>query len=256
MNVRANKSGIAFGKFAESDNVFDSGWNIRIPAGYSNVDHSVPVAGDVSDIVKSIETIKNAKSVLGSAVMDGTWYGLISARHRNGSGDGTEYGLYLRSLLTSSGNLIWGKQYGARSWQSERIILDSLNYTSYCATASHNHNSTYAPISFSSDSGWKTLWSSGDGYIKYRKIGPIVYVQGISHGNAGPNGNNWWTAGTLPIGYRPSIEVIGIGTPRNTTGYEVQYNIQTDGAVKFYNMNPNSGATCLYWAFNTTFIAD
>lgn len=30
MNVRANKSGIAFGKFAESDNVFDIGMNTRI----------------------------------------------------------------------------------------------------------------------------------------------------------------------------------------------------------------------------------
>lgn len=256
MNVRANKSGIAFGKFAECDNLVDSAWNIRIPAGYSNVDQSIPVAGDVSGVVSSVGALKNAKSVLGSAVMDGDWWGLISARHRNGAGDGTSYGLYLRSGLNWSSNLLWGKQYGANSWQGERTILDSANYTSYCATASHNHNSTYAPISFSRDSGWKTLWSYGDGYIKYRKIGPIVYVQGRSDGNSGPNGNNWWTAGTLPTGYRPSIDVIGIGTPRDTTGYEVQYNVQTDGVVKFYSMNPNSGATCLYWAFNTTFIAD
>lgn len=194
MNVRANKSGIAFGKFAEGDNILDSGWNIRIPAGYSNVDLSVPISGDVSGIVKSVETIKNAKSVLGSAVMDGTWYGLISARHRNGSGDGTAYGLYLRSLLTSSGNLIWGKQYGANSWQAERTILDSSNYTNYSPS-----NNTFNSLKSTVDS------LSGNKLARYSPNGyePIRYFSGDQYGD------------TMVVGLGGSI-VIGSGESAQT----------------------------------------
>ena len=189
MNVRANKTGIAFGKFAESDNILDSGWNIRIPIGYSNVDHSVPVAGDVSDVVSSVGTLKNAKSILGSAVMDGTWYGLMSARHRNGSGDGTEYGLYLRSVLTSSGNLLWGKQYGANSWQGERTILDSSNYTNY-SPSNNTFNSLKSTVDSLSDN--KLARYSPNGFE------PIRYFSGDQYGD------------TMVIGLGGSI-VIGSG---------------------------------------------
>lgn len=194
MNVRANKSGIAFGKFAEGDNIIDSAWNIRIPIGYSNVDHSVPVAGDVSDVVSSVGTLKNAKSILGSAVMDGTWYGLISARHRNGSGDGTEYGLYLRSLLTSSGNLIWGKQYGANSWQGERTILDSANYTNY-SPSNNTFNSLKSTVD--SISGNKLARYSPNGYE------PIRYFSGDQYGD------------TMVVGLGGSV-VIGSGESAQT----------------------------------------
>lgn len=121
------------GKTRVSGNLVVTG-DITIPMGCSSVDSSVPVAGDVSNVVSDIATLKKAKSVLGSALMDGTWYGLISARHRNGSVDGTSYGLYLRSPLKSSGNLSWGKQYDSSSWQAERTILDSSNYDSYLNT--------------------------------------------------------------------------------------------------------------------------
>lgn len=189
MNVRANKSGIAFGKFAESDNLVDSAWNIRIPAGYSNVDQSIPVAGDVSGVVSSIGALKNAKSVLGSAVMDGDWWGLISARHRNGAGDGTSYGLYLRSGLNWSGNLLWGKQYGANSWQGERTILDSSNYTNYSPS-----NSTFNSLKDTVDS------LSTNKLARYSPNGyePIRYFSGDQYGD------------TMVVGLGGSV-VIGSG---------------------------------------------
>lgn len=196
MNVRANKSGIAFGKFAESDNAIDSAWNIRIPAGYSNLDLSVPVAGDVSSVVFSVGTLKNAKSVLGSAVMDGSWYSLISARHRNGAMDGTEYGLYLRSLLTSSSNLLWGKQYGANSWQDERTILDSANYTNYSPS-----NNTFNSLKSTVNSLKSTVDSLSDNKLaRYSPNGyePIRYFSGDQYSD------------TMVVGLGGSI-VIGSG---------------------------------------------
>lgn len=73
------------------------------------------------------------KSFIGSAVLkDLSWQNLIISRHRNNDGDGTGYGMYLRAPLTTKGNLIWDQQTGS-SWQGERTILDSANYTGYAA---------------------------------------------------------------------------------------------------------------------------
>lgn len=143
------------GKTRVSGNLVVTG-DITIPMGCSSVDSSVPVAGDVSNVVSDIATLKKAKSVLGSALMDGTWYGLISARHRNGSVDGTSYGLYLRSPLKSSGNLSWGKQYDSSSWQAERTILDSSNYSAYTLAYKNYGNSVF---------GWDASGNKGAGLL-------------------------------------------------------------------------------------------
>ena len=58
-----------------------------------------------------------------------TWYNILSIRHRNNQEDGNLYGLYIWSFLTGTGNLVWNKQYKG-TWQGERTILDSGNYTS------------------------------------------------------------------------------------------------------------------------------
>ncbi|MFQ9269722.1 MAG: phage tail protein [Ruminococcus callidus] len=92
------------------------------------------------------------KSIVGTWLDENTVYhNIISVRHRNGHGDGTNYGMYLRSLLTSNGNLIWNKQTAADTWQGERTLLDSSNYTSYAAKSNHTH----AAITNSSQ------WASG-----------------------------------------------------------------------------------------------
>lgn len=73
------------------------------------------------------------KSFIGSAELkDLRWQNLIISRHRNNGSDGTGYGMYLRAPLTTKGNLIWDQQTGS-SWQGERTILDSANYTGYAA---------------------------------------------------------------------------------------------------------------------------
>lgn len=132
--LQVNSNGVAIGKASEKsafevnmDSYFYG--DIQIPPKVSNLDQSVPVAGDVSNVVSNVKTTANAKSVLGSAVMDGNWYSLISARHRNGSGDGGSYGMYIRSNLVGGGDLFWGKQYGSNTWQNERRIVDNYNIT-------------------------------------------------------------------------------------------------------------------------------
>ena len=74
---------------------------------------------------------KSNRSYIGSLCLtNGTWYNFISCRHRNGSGDGNAYGLYFYSTLTTNGHLYWNKECNG-TWQGARVILDSVNYTSY-----------------------------------------------------------------------------------------------------------------------------
>lgn len=107
--------------------------DVVLPITKSSLDGSLPVSSATMSI-SDITSLSNYKTYLGSYQHSGVWYNLISTRHRNGSGDGSGYGMYFRSELTSSSNLTWGKQYGANSWQAERTILDSSNYNTYAPT--------------------------------------------------------------------------------------------------------------------------
>ena len=106
------------------------------------------------------------KSIVGTWLDENTVYhNIISVRHRNGHGDGTNYGMYLRSLLTSNGDLIWNKQTAADTWQGERVLLDSSNYTSYAAKSDHTH----AAITN------RSQWASGaNNAAQWVRLGTVV----------------------------------------------------------------------------------
>ena len=77
-------------------------------------------------------TLKNKKSQLSTiSVPNDKWYNVISVRHRNGSGDGSNYGMYIKTALQNDDGLIWAKQKSASSFMAERTILDSSNYSTY-----------------------------------------------------------------------------------------------------------------------------
>lgn len=66
------------------------------------------------------------------------------------------------------------------------------------------------------DTGWLYLWQSGTLYVRYRKIGPIVYLWWIV-----PQENtNYWTCPTpLPEGFRPSGNTYVSSALANGSGY-------------------------------------
>lgn len=108
--------------------------DIGIPADKATIDGSVPYAGSAV-LNKNFTDFASYKTYLGSFTnTKGTWYNIISTRHRNGSNDGNSYGMMFYSTLTSNGNLLWNKQTGTNTWQGERTILDSSNYTDYAPT--------------------------------------------------------------------------------------------------------------------------
>ena len=100
----------------------------------SNTDNSnIPWAGtnNLSWDTDMWTTLKNRKSLMGTFSDGSKWWNVISNRHRNGNGDGTSYGMYLRTTLQDDGHLLWAKQKGASSFMAERTILDSSNYSTY-----------------------------------------------------------------------------------------------------------------------------
>lgn len=66
------------------------------------------------------------------------WYDLISVRHRNGYGDGSGWGMIIYANLFG-GNLQWNLNTNKGIWQGGRVLLDSVNYTSYAAKSDHTH---------------------------------------------------------------------------------------------------------------------
>lgn len=122
---------------------------------------SITTAGYVGDKLKA------ARSFIGTVTgNDGVWWDVISVRHRNGYTDGVNYGMYLFSKLASTGNLSWNKQVAANTWQGDRTLLDSVNYSDYAAPLSHTHknidsigNVGYYGSDKASTNGWYKFYS-------------------------------------------------------------------------------------------------
>ena len=94
--------------------------------------HPGRVAYCGSDLeLTDITQLRNYKTYIGALQLNSQWKSVISVRHRNGSGDGSGFGLYLMSDLTSVGDLVWRKQINSSTWDNEKIILDNSNFSNY-----------------------------------------------------------------------------------------------------------------------------
>ena len=134
--------------------------DIGIPVAKATIDGSVPYAGSAASS-KNFTDFASYKTYLGSFTnTNGTWYNIISTRHRNGNSDGNSYGMMFYSSLTSNGNLLWNKQTGASTWQGERTILDSGNYTTYTVTKTGSGASGTWGISISGNAATATKATS------------------------------------------------------------------------------------------------
>ena len=110
----------------------------------NNDNSNIPWAGtnNLSWDTDMWTTLKNRKSLMGTFSDGSKWWNVISNRHRNGNGDGTSYGMYLRTTLQDDGHLLWAKQKGSSSFMAERTILDSSNYSTYANKTTITNNLT------------------------------------------------------------------------------------------------------------------
>lgn len=96
-----------------------------------------------------------------------------------------------------------------------------------------------------SDTGWIEL----NTVIKYRRKNGVVYFNGYSNNKVGLTANDYKTVGTLPVGFRPTIEEVKFsvdamaGDAKNMTA-----KIGTDGNIRIYA--PSAYA---YWRCNGSF---
>ena len=109
--------------------------DIGLPIGRSNIDGSAPYAGSTVT-TDSVTAFSAYKTYLGTFMTkSGSWYDVISIRHRNGAADGKNYGLIIYTTLEPGGSLVYTKQAGGE-WGDEKTILDSVNYTTYTVSKS------------------------------------------------------------------------------------------------------------------------
>ena len=114
--------------------------------------------------------LNDYRTIIGTISGTNDWNNIISVRHRNGAGDGSNYGMYLRSKLTSESSLIWRQQIGA-SWKAERTLLDSSNFKTYipyetgtCTFTAHQNTGSTPGTATISDA-------------IYHKVGNLVTVR-------------------------------------------------------------------------------
>lgn len=140
--------------------------------------------------------LNDYRTIIGTISGTNDWNNIISVRHRNGAGDGSNYGMYLRSKLTGKSNLIWRQQTSA-GWEPEKTLLDNSNYASYIPQATTSKDGL---LSASDKSKLNTdlknhtsfHFISATDYVEYIKLGKFT-----GDGNGGRaiftiNGKQGW----------------------------------------------------------------
>lgn len=128
MDFHHSGKGIAMGKVAEKENLFDVAWDMQVKGNINGVSIGTDsyVLGGSRDDITDENWIAKAPSFIGTYSQNNKWYSTLSLRHRNGLEDGTNYGLQLRSILTQEDNLSWRQNING-SWQGWKTLLDSNN---------------------------------------------------------------------------------------------------------------------------------
>ena len=132
INFGAGGKSLAFGGVSSNDGSFESYMatkvynKFQVPIAKDLTDNGVPFAGAGPELT-DLTQLSNYRSFIGALTLNGVWNNVLSIRHKNGYSDGSNYGMYIRSALTSSGSLFYRQQYGG-NWASERMIVDSWNY--------------------------------------------------------------------------------------------------------------------------------
>lgn len=120
---------------------------------------TLPAAGSPNINVSNIADYVNThRSGFYTFTVNGKWFNIISNRHRNGLDDGNKYGMVLYSSLTADKDyLYWDRSTskdGVATWQGQRIILDSANYSSYALPRCAEHSNEWNFGNISNDRVW------------------------------------------------------------------------------------------------------
>lgn len=102
-----------------------------------------------------------------------------------------------------------------------------------------------------SDYNRDTKWISLNSYIRYRKVGRITFVRGLSSGGKSLAAGSYTDVGTLPAGYRPYYDRYDFtfhcqgGQIWTQSAY-----VTSDGVIRLYHAESKAQT---YWAFNVAY---
>lgn len=165
--------------------------DVGVTSKKATIDGSIPYAGSVASGI-ALTAMNNYKTYLGSITdKNSTWWNMISTRHRNGSGDGSGYGMTIYSTLTSDDNLYWNKQISTDSWVGQRTILDSHNYNDYAPSKSGSGASGTWGINITGNAGSASSVSWGNVSGKPSTFTPAAHTHNYAgSGSAGGSANS------------------------------------------------------------------
>lgn len=165
--------------------------DVGVTSTKATIDGSIPYAGSTINSI-ALTAMNNYKTYLGSMTdKDSTWWNMISTRHRNGSGDGSGYGMTIYSTLTSNGNLYWNKQISTNSWVGQRTILDSHNYNDYAPSKSGSGASGTWGINITGNAGSASSVAWGNVSGKPSTFTPAAHTHNYAgSGSAGGSANS------------------------------------------------------------------
>lgn len=187
MNVKANKSGIAFGKFAEVDNLFDIGMTAAIRGGIRR-EPDTRSNNTVPSYYRDVFRFMGLKTASAIGLSDLNSVDLLGFC---GWGDSSASGSH---ELAFGDSIFHRRETSNGTWGSWKTILDSSNYTNYSPS-----NNTFNSLKSTVDS------LSGNKLARYSPNGyePIKYYGGDQYGD------------TMVVGLGGSI-VIGSGESAQT----------------------------------------
>lgn len=169
INIRSNGKGVSIGGMSTKDGFecsFDADFNKNV-----NIDGNLTTVGKINNVDVNQDTyvlggskenitnenwLSTAPSFIGTYSQNDQWYSTISCRHRNGQGDGTSYGLQLRSILTKADNLSWRQNMNG-SWGDWKTILDSNNTADYVVEQGVSSDWNYTRWNSGKSEAWRTI---------------------------------------------------------------------------------------------------
>ena len=220
MNVKANKKGIAFGKFAENDNEVDIDWDLRV-RGYLRDALRSAETGTSWIYGRDIAALKNENNP------GNLWLALTSSKTQNGSFEtGTIFDSYYIAYTSDTDYEAGTNNYVLFGFSNDgKITCESMIASDWFRSrgATGWYNETYGGGIYMKDSTYVRVYNS-KGFV----------VDGVSHLQ-----NNLNTIGT----HRFNNQWLGfyntIGDAQNNTSRKGWMGF--DGSERFYIRNERSG---------------
>lgn len=253
LNIRSNGKGVAIGGMSTKDQ-----FEVFMPADFNsnvNIDGNATVAGTINGV-----TIAQGNYVTGGAkqltdenwpssspsfigtynnTSDNIWYNTISVRHRNGQTDGTNYGMQLRTILTSPDH-IWWRQHVNGTWNNWKMVLDTNNTGDYVVDQGVSGSWTYRKWNSGLAECWGTFshraenvnannqfsislpftFANTNYTVNLTPASASMYVDAF--GDSGTNGSVTHTTTAFTVAYKYNYG----------TAYSVSFNVNVNGKWK------------------------